>query len=36
MLETPQAKDAGVGTILELEPDISGGGVGASARSTEL
>ncbi|KAJ7245967.1 hypothetical protein C8J57DRAFT_1241754 [Mycena rebaudengoi] len=30
------AKDAGVGTILELEPDISGGGGGASASGTEL
>ncbi|KAJ7233635.1 hypothetical protein C8J57DRAFT_1249735 [Mycena rebaudengoi] len=30
------AEDAGVGTILELEPDISGGGGEALARSTEL
>ncbi|KAJ7234710.1 hypothetical protein C8J57DRAFT_1249060 [Mycena rebaudengoi] len=30
------SEDAGVGTILELEPDISGRGGGASARSTEL
>jgi hypothetical protein len=30
------AEDAGVGTIPELEPDISGGGMGASVRSTEL
>jgi hypothetical protein len=29
-------KIAGVGTILELEPDISGGGGGASAGGTEL
>ncbi|KAJ7234558.1 hypothetical protein C8J57DRAFT_1249117 [Mycena rebaudengoi] len=30
------SEDAGVGTILELEPDISGRGGGASTRSTEL
>jgi hypothetical protein len=30
------AEDVGVGTILELEPDISGRGGGVSARSTEL
>ncbi|KAJ7229733.1 hypothetical protein C8J57DRAFT_1251767 [Mycena rebaudengoi] len=29
-------KDAGVDTILEHEPDVSGGGSGASARSTVL
>ncbi|KAJ7258271.1 hypothetical protein C8J57DRAFT_1234451 [Mycena rebaudengoi] len=31
-----QPKIAGVGTILELEPDIFGGGGGALARGTEL